>query len=114
MQLRSPGFLLREAVGQSAQRLAGAREPRTNGPNRDVKDHRDLLVAHSLQTDQQDHRALGIGQLANCAFEIAQLEPPALLRRMGEEWLSLTQPHRGPFAHLPTDMVHVLIMKYGE
>jgi hypothetical protein len=57
---------------------------------------------------------LGIGQLANCAFEIAQLEPPPLVGRMGEERLSLTQPHCCSFAHLSTDMVNVLIVKYGE
>jgi len=114
MQLRSPGFLLREAVGQSAQRLAGAREPRTNGPNRHLEDHSDLLVAHPLQSDQQDHRALSIGQLADCALEIAQLEPPPLLRRMGEQRLSFVQRDRCPFPHLSADMINVLIVKYGE
>ena len=114
MQPRSPGFLLREAVGQSAQRFAGAREPRTNGPDWDIEDHRDLLVAHPLQSDQQYHRALGIGQFANCALEIAQLEPSPLLRRMGEQRLSFTQPDSRSFPHLPADMINVLIVKYGE
>src|SRR5205807_7277482 len=109
-----PGLLLREAVSQSAQRLAGAREPRTNGPNRHVEDHSDLLVAHPLQSDQQDHRALGIRQLANCAFEIAQLEPPPLVGRMGEQRLSFIQPDRCSFADLSAYMINVLVVKYGE
>jgi len=108
------GFLLREAVRKSAQRFSGARETRSNGPDRDVEHRGDLLVAHSFQSDQEDHRALGIGQLANCAFQIAQLEPPALLRGMGEQRLSFTQPDRCPFPHLSPDMIDVLIMKYGE
>jgi hypothetical protein len=108
------GSLLRQAVSQPAQRLAGAREARTDGPNRDLENHRDLLVPHPLQSDQQDHRPLGIGQLADCAFEIAQLEPAALVRRMREERLSFTQPDRCSFPHLSADMINVLIMKYGE
>jgi len=114
MQARSPGCLLREAVSQSAQGLASTREPRTDGPNRDAENHSDLLVAHPLQSDQQDHRALGIGQLGNCAFEITQLEPPALLRRMREQRLSFTQPDHCSFPDLSADMINVLIMKYGE
>jgi len=57
---------------------------------------------------------LGIGQFADCAFEITQLEPPALLRRMREQRLSFTQPDRCSFPDLSADMVNVLIVKYRE
>jgi hypothetical protein len=57
---------------------------------------------------------LGIGQFADCAIEITQLEPPPLLRRMREQRLSFTQPDRRSFPDLSADMINVLIMKYRE
>ena len=76
------GLLIRGDAGQSAQGVSAAREPRADGPDRDIENRSDVFVTHSLKPDEQDNRPLRVGKLGDRALEIAQLEPslPAAVR----------------------------------
>jgi hypothetical protein len=53
-------------------------------------------------------------ELGDSAIEIAQLQPPSLLRRAGQQRLALTQANRFSFPRRPPDVVDVLVVKYRE
>ena len=48
------------------------------------------------------------------AIEIAQLEPPSLLRCAGKQRLALAQPDRRSFPRGSPDVIKVLVMKYRK
>jgi hypothetical protein len=99
---------------QSAQSFSTAREPRTDSPDRDIENRCDFSVAHSLQPDEQDYRPLCPGEFGNSALEIAQLEPPSLLRGAGQQRLALTQANRRSFSRGSPEVVDVLVVEYRE
>ena len=99
---------------QVAQGFTAAREPRTDGPYRDIENRGDLSVAHSLQADEQDHRPLRTREFSNSTPKIAQLEPPSLLRGSGELWIALTQSDGHSFPRRPPNVIDVLVVKYRE
>jgi hypothetical protein len=99
---------------QPAQCLTTTREPRPDGSNREVKNRRDFSVTHSLQADEQDYRPLHLREFGDSALEIAQLKPPSLLRRAGQQRLALAQPDRRSFPRGSPHVINVLVMKYRE
>jgi hypothetical protein len=99
---------------QSAQCLTTTREPRTDGSNRDIESRSDFSVTHSLQADEQDYQPLHSREFGDSALEIAQLEPPSLLRCAGQQRLALAQPDRRPFPRGSPEVINVLVMKYRE
>jgi hypothetical protein len=99
---------------QSAQGFTAAREPRTDSPDRDTESRCDFSVAHSLQADEQDYRPLYPREFGDSAIEIAQLEPPSLLRCAGQQRFALAQPDGSSFPRGPPDVINVLVMKYRE
>jgi hypothetical protein len=68
---------------RSAQCLTTTRESRTDGSNRDIENRSDFSVTHSLQADEHDYQPLHSREFGDSALEIAQLEPPSLLRCAG-------------------------------
>jgi len=64
-----------------------------------IEDFGDFLVAHPLQADQKNDRALFVRQLGDGAFEIAQFEALALVRRLGKHRLGFAQARPRALAH---------------
>src|SRR5262249_9170040 len=75
----SPG----EKSCRDAQGFSAARNPRANGPDRQIQDGCGFVVPHLAQTDEQDSRTLLLRKLVECSLEIAKLQTLALMRR---EW----------------------------
>jgi hypothetical protein len=99
---------------QLALCLTTTREPRTDGSNRDIENRSDFSITHSLQADEQDYRPLYPREFGDSAIEIAQLEPPSLLRCAGQQRFALAQPDGRSFPRGPPDVINVLVMKYRE
>ena len=67
---RSPGFLLREAVGQPAQQFAGAREPRTHAGLGDPEQFGDVCGGHPAQGAVLHGLPFGAGQAAHAQVKL--------------------------------------------
>ena len=117
-QIRARHDRLGLAVGddahQPAQRLAAARQARADGADRDAHHLGDLLVAHPFETDEQDHRALLLGQPGEGAVEVAQFERAALIRGSGQRRLGFVDRDRRAFTHRAADLIDVLVVQDGE
>jgi len=64
-----------------------ARQPRADRPDWHIENRGYLLVAHPLQSDEQDDRALLLRELGDRALQVTQLEPLTLLRRAAQHRL---------------------------
>jgi hypothetical protein len=60
-------------LGHCAQGFTAAGNSRTNCPDWKICDRRGFLVSHVRQSDEQDYRALLVGQFSQGLFEIAKL-----------------------------------------
>jgi hypothetical protein len=109
-----PWFFLRDAAGQSAQRLSTPRQPRAYCPDWNVENCGDLIVAHSLECNEQNYRTLRVGQLGEGALEISELEPFSLLRCARQHRLAIRQSDCRSFASGSADMINVLMMQYRK
>jgi hypothetical protein len=94
--------------------LAPARKARPDRPNRDVENRGDLLVIHSFQSDEEDNRALLLGELGERALQVAELEPLTLLRRVDQQRFVLVQSDGAPLTGGSSDVVDILVVEYGE
>jgi len=81
-------------IHELPQHLAAARQARAHGADRHIEDLGDFFVAHALETDQQDHGPLLLGNHAKRAFHVPELELLALGRRGSEIDLGLAQGDR--------------------
>ena len=99
---------------QSTQCFTTTREPRTDGSDRDIENGGDFSVTHSLQPDEQDYRPLHPREFGDSALEIAQLEPPSLLRRAAQQRFAVAQPDRRSFSRGSPDVINVLVVKYRK
>src|SRR5437763_13826695 len=101
-------------IHQLAQLLAAARQARSAGPDGDPEDQRDLLVAHALEPDPEDHLTLFLRHLGDGAFEAAPLQ-------YGER-VGMHDQHRRHFldgdmdalVHRAAHIIDVLVMKDRE
>ena len=104
----------REKAGHHPQGFATARHSRAHRPDRQVDDRGRLLVAHSLQTDEQDYRSLLLRQFGKRPLQIAQLELHPL--RWGERAAGVRiQPSVvSALPHVPASKTDMLIVQYRE
>src|SRR5579883_619015 len=97
-----------------AQHLPAARQARAYGADGNVEHRGDLLVPHAFQSDQEENRALLLRQLGDGAFEIAELEPLALVRRRSQRRLAVGEADSRTFAYRAAHMIDVLVVEDGE
>src|SRR5271165_2679150 len=104
----------RSPVHQLAERLSTAEHARSDRPDRHVEDRRGLLIRCPLQTDQQYHPALLLGNASESTIEIAQRQPPYRIGcRCGERPL-IVELDGNAFAHAAPDAVYILVVHYRE
>ena len=60
---------------EPAQGFTTTRQPRANGSDRYVEHGRNLVVAHTLQSNQEEGGTLFLGELGNRTPEVAQFKP---------------------------------------
>ena len=101
-------------VHQLAERLATPEHPRTDRPDGHVEDRRGLLIRCSLQTNQQNHPALLIGNASESTIEIVQQQPPCRIGcRCGGRPL-IVELDGYAFAPAAPDAAYILVVHYGE
>ena len=110
LQVRLAGA--RAAVAAACSRLGGELVPAEQAMRwwRSVRDQ----TQEFFQPDEQDYRALFFGELGDCAFQVTQLEPLALLRRTPQQRLAVVQSDGGAFPNSASDMVNILVVQDGE
>jgi len=99
---------------QLAQCLAPPGQAGTDGADRYAKHGCDFLVAHTLKANEQDGRALFLGQFGDCSLKVAQLQPVALVWCSRQQRLVVVQPDRGSFAYRSPNIIDVLVVQYRK
>ncbi len=107
-------IIVRLDADELAESLTPAGETRTNGSDRHIENSRNLLVAHALQTDEQDGGLLLFGKLCDRALEIAQFKPLSLLGWSSQQRFIIAQADGGALSDRSSNIIHVLIMQYRE
>jgi hypothetical protein len=111
---RARGMAPREQSCNDAQVFAAAGKSRADCPDRQVQRGRNLFIAHSFQSDEQDYRPLLLGQFGERTPYIAKLQTRDLMRWEHQARAGRQQFDAGPFPHLPANAADVLIVQDRE
>src|SRR5437764_10060431 len=101
-------------IHQAAQLVSAARQPRADCANGYAEDLGNLLVAHALKADEEDHLALLLRQPRDGGLQIAQLQDGDGIGLHGQHRRHFFDSDVDALAHRAPDIVDVLIVQDRE
>src|SRR5437764_4320690 len=101
-------------IHQAAQLVSAARQPRADSADRYAEDFGHLLVAHALETDEQDDLALLLRQPRHGGLQIAQLQHGDGIGLHGQHRRHFFDGDIDALAHRAPDVVDMLIVQDRE
>src|SRR5215469_6484976 len=108
---RMPG---RKEFGHCTQVFSTTGDSRTDRADRGIYERCGLLVRHALQPDEQNHRALLLWQLDDCALQVAKFEPYGLIGRDRQTGMRMSQFQAGAVPRISPRAADMLVMHDGE
>jgi len=96
--------------GHGTQGFTATSNSRTDCPDRDIYDRCGFIVTHTLQSDEQNHRPLLLGEFGHGAFQIAKLEPHRLIGRERQTRVGFLPFHTDTLPRISASVADVLMV----